>query len=232
MSAREDILEAVKRGLKRGVDTKQAQQRVTDRLTNPPLNLIPARSELPSAKQIALFSEMATKVDVTIEWLNQRQEIPQAVSHYLISENLPQQLQSAPHPILTDLDWSAAPLLKIATGPARGDTVTSLSIAEAGIAESGTLMLFSGPETPTTLNFLPDHHLVLLLASTIVGSYEQGWQKLRQKFGSRLMPRTVNLITGPSRSADIEQTLRLGAHGPRRLRILLLQDTESPIQFN
>jgi L-lactate dehydrogenase complex protein LldG len=80
-------------------------------------------------------------------------------------------------------------------------------------------MLRSGPDAPTTLNFLPDTNIVLIAAGRIVGAYEEAWALLRS---AGAMPRTVNFITGPSRSADIEQTLQLGAHGPRRLHILLV----------
>ena len=58
-------------------------------------------------------------------------------------------------------------------------------------------------------------------ASDIVGSYEEGWAKLRSLYGSGNMPRTVNLISGPSRTADIEQTIVMGAHGPRNLLVLI-----------
>jgi L-lactate dehydrogenase complex protein LldG len=106
------------------------------------------------------------------------------------------------------------------------------------------LMLASGSGTPTTLNFLPDTHIVVLHAGQIVASYEDGWDLLRTlasrtpapppqageggspQSGDRVgaLPRTVNLITGPSRTGDIEQRIQLGAHGPRRLHIVLVED--------
>ncbi len=89
----------------------------------------------------------------------------------------------------------------------------SLTPAFAGIAETGTLLLYSRPESPTSLNFLPDTHLVLLRREDLVGVYEEGWDRLRAVCGERL-PRSVNLITGPSRSADIEQKLQLGGPWP------------------
>ena len=84
------------------------------------------------------------------------------------------------------------------------------------------MFLVSGPENPTTLNFLPEAHTVLIEASDIVGSYEEAWDRLRAIYGKGALPRTVNLISGPSRTADIEQTIVRGAHGPRRLLVLIL----------
>ena len=91
----------------------------------------------------------------------------------------------------------------------------------AAVAETGTLMLPSAPDRPTTLNLLPDTAIVVLAANRVVGPYEDAWDLLREAGG---MPRNVMLVTGPSRSADIEQTLELGAHGPRRLHIVLVED--------
>jgi L-lactate dehydrogenase complex protein LldG len=82
-------------------------------------------------------------------------------------------------------------------------------------------MLISGAETPTTLNFLPDTHIVVVGADQVVATYEDGWDRLRTHGG---MPRAINFITGPSRTGDIEQRIELGAHGPRRLHIILIDD--------
>src|SRR3546814_21166695 len=111
-------------------------------------------------------------------------------------------------------------------GKTEGQDVVSVTAAFAGIAETGKRMLHSGPERPTTLNFLPDTHIVVLRAGQVVGPYEDAWARLRQarRDAGRDFPRTVNLITGPSRTADIEQTVQLGAHGPRRLHIVIIED--------
>ncbi len=92
------------------------------------------------------------------------------------------------------------------------------------MAETGTLAMVSGRENPTTQNFLPHNHNNVVSAKDIAGDYESVWNRVRYAFGKSSMPRTVNLITGPSRSGDIEQTLLLGAHGPRRLHVVVVRD--------
>jgi L-lactate dehydrogenase complex protein LldG len=119
------------------------------------------------------------------------------------------------------MPWSET-TLEVATGRSDGNDPNAVSHAFGGVAESGTLAMVSGSENPTTLNFLPDNHIVVISAADIAGDYETIWRRLRDQFGKGTMPRTVNMITGPSRSADIEQTLLLGAHGPRTLHIIIV----------
>ena len=102
----------------------------------------------------------------------------------------------------------------------------SVTPAFAGIAETGTLMVHSGATTPYTLNFLPETHIAVLGAEKIVGAYEDAWARLRTKLkaaGETTLPRTVCLITGPSRTGDIEKKILLGMHGPPRLNIILVE---------
>jgi len=149
--------------------------------------------------------------------------VPEAVAAYLAAQNLPGALVMAPHPELRSIDWSSRPMLAGREGRAEAADLVSLSHGFAGIAETGTLVLPSGPERPNTLNLLAETEIVVLRASRIVGAYEEAWDRLRAESGGR-MPRTVMLVTGPSRSADIEQALELGAHGPRRLHVVLVDD--------
>ena len=125
---------------------------------------------------------------------------------------------------LATIGKSLGKTVKILHGPAKGSDLVGLAHAECGIAETGTLGLLSGPDNPTTINFLPSNHIVVVNQSDVVAHYEDLWDRIRLIYGVGKMPRTVNFVTGPSRSADIEQTLILGAHGPVRLHILLLAD--------
>ena len=216
---RRAVLASVARALGREAPVASVRAELERRLAEPAPNLIPRRADLPHPQRVALFIEMAREAAASVAVLPSPAAAPEAVADYLRRENLPPELIIAPDPALEALPWAAWPLLSVRSGRATGSEQVSLTHAFAGIAETGTLMLRSGPDAPTTLNFLPDTNIVLLRADRILGAYEEAWALLRR---AGAMPRTVNFITGPSRSADIEQTLQLGAHGPRRLHILLI----------
>jgi L-lactate dehydrogenase complex protein LldG len=148
--------------------------------------------------------------------------IPSAVAALLRKHNLPMQARRGDDPRLAALPWDRERQLEITTGASDGDQFVSISHAFAGVAETGTLVMASGPDNPTTLNFLPDTHIVVVDAKDIAGDYETVWQRVRESFGIGHLPRAINMITGPSRSADIAQILILGAHGPRRLHVLVV----------
>jgi len=220
---RTQIFDRIRRGLRRDAPDAATVAKIDQRLAAHAPGLIPARGQLAGEDLVRLFSEQAVKVSASVERLIDSSEIPAAVARYLRANNLPAEIRLAPDPLVSGLDWSGEPLLTVSTGASDGSHLAALSPAFAGVAETATLMMISGPATPTTLNFLPDHHLVLLPRSRLVGSYEQAWSRLRQLMGAA-MPRAVNLITGPSRSADIGHVPQLGAHGPRRLHILIVDD--------
>ena len=227
MSAgRAEILGAVRRAVKRDTSDEAARDTVDARLDTHRRGQVPARGQRDHDAQVALFAEMAQEVAASVERVADPEAVPEAVAAYLKAQNLPAALRMAPDPALEALPWDRQPLLQIETGPAQAADQVSLTGAFSGIAETGTLMLTSGPAGPTTLNFLPDNHIVVLHEADVVGAYEDAWDRLRARFGAGAMPRTVNCITGPSRTADIEQTIQLGAHGPRRLHIILVGDLD------
>ena len=171
---------------------------------------------------------MAEEVQATVARLSSLADVPEAVARYLAAENLPAELVMAPDPSLDEIPWAKTPLLDIRRGRAEAADAVSLTPCFAAIAETGTLMLVSGANTPTTLNFLPDTHIV-------AGPRRSGGRELRGRLGpaargqlgsegGSALPRTVNFVTGPSRTGDIEQRIVLGAHGPRRLHILVVEN--------
>jgi L-lactate dehydrogenase complex protein LldG len=220
--SRTAVLGNIRRALKRSEPSAEQRQQAANRIGAAATNLLPARAQLPPTAQVALFQQMAEEAAATVARVSDRSEIPGAIAEYLVRENLPARLRLSTEADITGLPWSTRPLLETTKGATDGSDEVSVTGGYAGIAETGTLMLASGAERPTTLNFLPETHIVVLPASRVVGALEQAWAKLRSEVGAGNMPRTVNFITGPSRSADIEQTLQMGAHGPRRLHIILV----------
>jgi len=169
-----------------------------------------------------VFASVRRALGVTFDQAPRAEDVPGAVAAYLRGRNLPPTILRGGDARLAALPWGREPNLDVWIGASDGRQLAGLSHAFAGVAESGTLVMLSGPDNPSTLNLLPDHHLVVVDAADVAGDYESVWTRLRARFGQGEMPRTVNWITGPSRSADIEQTLLLGAHGPRSLHVLLV----------
>ena len=222
MSGREAVLGKVRRALGVSGEETARKDAVNARLAEAQPNLIPARGKLDRKGRLALFCEMAERVSATTERLASPDDVPAAVGAFLRAHNLPMQVRNGADLVLASLPWEREPRLERLAGASDGRDAVSLSRAFGAVAESGTLMLVSGEDNPTTLNFLPDTHIVVVFADDIAGDYETVWRRLRELYGPGTLPRTVNLVTGPSRSADIEQTLILGAHGPRALHILVV----------
>jgi len=119
---------------------------------------------------------------------------------------------------LAAIAWPAG--FEIAHRAAVREDETSVTPCFAAVAESGGIVTLSGPDTPSTLNFVPDNHIVVVHAAQVVRHFEDAFAQWRAS--GLAIPRSINIISGPSRTADIEQTIQLGAHGPRRLHILLI----------
>lgn len=229
-SARDQILGDIKKSLRGGASVPAEQAAKLDqRLANHPAGLIPRRSAGRDRAGLAtLFEEQAKLVETSVRRVTSLADVPAAIAEYLSSQNLPAEATAAPDPLLDQVPWAQRPMLKLKRGkPAPTDQV-GISAPFAAVAETGTLMLLSGTDSPSTLNFLPDTHVVVLPASRIVGPMEDALRRLRESRGGPVagaaMPRTVNFITGPSRTADIEQKIEMGAHGPRRQHILIVED--------
>jgi L-lactate dehydrogenase complex protein LldG len=223
MNSRDTILASIRRSL--GVTGHEAPRRteIEDRLKSHPRGVIPARGQREPHARVELFRTMMELASGTVEEIARAVDVPAAVSAFLRAHNLPFVVRRGSDPRLEAMPWARERTLEVAVGPSDGGDLVAVSHAFGAAAETGTLMLTSGADNPTTLNFLPDTHIVVVDAKDIAGDYESLWQRVRETFGPGTMPRTVNWITGPSRSADIEQTLILGAHGPRRLHVIVIE---------
>ena len=224
-AARRRILGRVRAGLGRSGPPAAAE--LDARLAAHLPNLVPARARLGAAARVALFAEMAQAAACEVTRLATAAEVPAAVARWLGGHYLPSRLTVAPDPRLDAIRWADEPLLSVRSGAARAADAVGLAVADAGIAETGTVMLASSRNSPTTLSFVPENHIVIVEAGAILGSYEEAWTRLRAAQGGDgrfVMPPTVNLITGPSRTADIALKIELGAHGPRRLHLVIVDE--------
>ncbi len=221
MSARDTVLGSIRRSLGAASDGLR-RQTIDDRIARHPKGIIPKRGEGTKAERIALFKQMIEQAFATVSVLKSTGEIPSAVAAYLRSKNLPMEIRRGEDARLAGTPWQNEKTLTVTTGPSDGKQLASISHAFGAVAETGTLVITSGPENPTTLSFLPEHHIVVLDAGEIEGNYEVVWERVREKYGPGKMPRTVNWISGPSRTADIEQVLLQGAHGPKTLHVLVI----------
>lgn len=154
----------------------------------------------------------------TVARLGSRAEVVAEVTAYLDTAGLEHSLVSSAEAMLQTLEWPASFEVE-ARVPSGADRV-GITSAMCAIADTGTVMLTSGAGQPTSLNFLPDYHIVVLSKAQLLPRMEDAWDHLRKL--QKEMPRTVNFISGPSKTADVEQTVEYGAHGPRCLHVILV----------
>lgn len=174
---------------------------------------------------VGKFLQRASDMQSTVEPLAARAEIPAAVARYLDALVLPPALAAQQSragvcwPEFADLDWAAAGLA-IEPHPTQGHDRLGVTGTFCAIAETGTLVVLSGADTPTATVLLPDTHIAIVRRERIVSGMEEAFDLVRRERGA--MPRAMNMISGPSRTGDIEQTIQLGAHGPFRVHILVI----------
>lgn len=218
MSARDHILGNIRRSL--GVTGAEAPRTrvVADRLGAHPKGVIPALGQIEGEARLALFRDKVLAAAASFARVGSIHEVAAEIARHLRAHNLPATIRRGADKRLAGVDFRGS-AIEASEGASDGRDLNGLAFAFAGIAETGTLALLSGPANPTTLNFLPDNAIVLVAAGDVVGDMEAMWGKLRASRPDG-PSRVVNLVTGPSRSADIEQTLLLGAHGPRTLHVI------------
>ncbi|SET76918.1 LutC/YkgG family protein [Oceanicella actignis] len=220
MSARDRILSRIRRATAQGRDEAERREGVRARLAAAGRQTAPtpAGARTPPEAHLAQFEDKLRAVDATVSHVPRLADLPAALAHELRARNLPPSLRMGEEPAFAALDWAG---LEVSRGPGRLEEPAALSRAWFGVAETGTLALLSGPDNPVTLTFLAETHFVALRRADILPGLDELWAALR---ASGRDARTVNLVTGPSRSADIGQVLQLGAHGPVALHVFVIDD--------
>jgi L-lactate dehydrogenase complex protein LldG len=213
-AAREQVLGNIRSALARGEldNTKLADLR--ERIDRHPRHIEPKFGESPRQR----FQQKLEAAEASFVALDSLAAVTAEVERYLDACAAPKHFCTSEDELLAALEWPQS--IELRPWLTKSDARVSLTTAHCGIAETGTLLLVSGEHNPTSLNFLPDYHIVVLTAEQLLLRMEDAWDSLRASFAQ--MPRTVNFISGPSKTADVEQTVEYGAHGPRFLHVILV----------
>ena len=177
------------------------------------------------ADLVQRFLDRATDMASTVERIGSPADIPAAIARYLAALKLPPALAMQESrsgvcwPEFGGLDWKSAGL-DIEPRPTIGNDRIGITGSFCAIAETGTLVMLTGEPWPTATALLPDTHFAVVRADRVVSGMEEAFALVRAERPA--MPRAINMISGPSRTGDIEQTIVLGAHGPYRVHILVL----------
>ena len=214
MTARENILGRIRSSLRGGAAaTAEALAEADRRIAAQPPHPLPAAAWQPRERFVARARELSS----TVEMLGGHREIPAAIAAYLAAHDLPRQAVCWPE--LADLPWSDHGLSVEARPPTADDPI-GITGAFCAVADTGTLMLRSGATPPAAASLLPETHVAIVAAERIVPFMEDAWTLLRAERDGA--PRAVNFISGPSRTADVELELYLGAHGPYRVHVIVI----------
>ncbi len=174
------------------------------------------RFPAPTGDLAALFARKAKEADCDVAAIATRDELPAAIAAFLAILKAPLRLHVPQNSLLRALPWARAQNLSLSADPP-GPEDAALSEASCAIAETGSVVFASGAQQPSSWHFLPGREIVLLPRSRILARPEDAFARL----GEGAWPATLNLVTGPSRTGDIEQTIERGAHGPRAVHILI-----------
>jgi L-lactate dehydrogenase complex protein LldG len=165
------------------------------------------------------FRRRAEAMQSTTEMVDRMADVPGAVARYLEARGLAP--AGCVWPGLARLDWAAAGL-RLEPRAAEDRDAVGVTGVFAALAETGTLMVVSSPETPAAASLLPETHVAVVPAARIVKHMEDAWELARAELGQ--LPRMVNFISGPSRTGDIDQTIVVGAHGPYRVHMIVVRE--------
>lgn len=183
----------------------------------PHLHVVPLQDTSPAALR-ALFIEQARKHGMAVHETSGPAQALQIVQELAEGDNSILSWEAAALPLPELPDMLAAAGITPLYG--RDDGVRlGLTGAEAALAATGSLVLFSGPGQSRAASLLPDVHIALLPADRIQADMETWAASVKDDFRR---PANITLITGPSKTGDIAQELVLGAHGPRAVHVLLL----------
>ncbi len=213
-TARRRILDRIRRAQGRSGEPLPSEREAVDDAI---ARQSPGPQPTVGADRVAHFEAQAHRMSSTTDRVVTMAEVPAAIGAYLDAQGLAR--KAVCWNTFAGLDWAGAGIEVEARRP-QGDDMVGISGAFVAVAETGTLMMLSGPDTPASMHLLPETHVAIVSADRVVAHYEEGFALIRAERGQ--LPRATNLVSGPSRTGDIEQTIVLGAHGPYRVHIVIV----------
>jgi len=223
--SRERILNKIKSNIRKKNDLTETDINILEgRIKGSEPNLIPKRGVIKKDALLETFINRAKEVASSVAVINSLSEIPAEVIDYLAKNNIASKIVVLPNEDIDFVEWNKHPTLEVVNKYADEKDETVLVSSFSAIAETGTVVQLSGPKNPITSHFLPDNSIVLVKASRIISSSEDAFKLLRKEHKN--IPRTVSLISGPSRTGDIALNIEMGAHGPRKVHLIVWNDLE------
>ncbi len=223
--SREIVLSRVRTALRgpQNGDGPEGHAAAAQHMSSRNRNTIPGQASGTQSDLIAAFKTRMRRQQATVKTVAKPESVPAIVADLIKTTALSPEVRMGSDAVLNSMPWHTVSSLTCHVGPAGPSEQATISRAIAGIAETGTLVLASGPENPVTLTFLPEVHIIVIREEDIVASLEDAFDRVRALYEADRLPRTINLVSAPSRTGDIGGQLVMGAHGPRRLAILVLE---------
>ena len=215
MSARDNILARIRRQQGRsGPTSAEEMEFVRANIRNH------ASGPLPNAARtgdvIGQFKSECDRLLTTFGEVSEA-DVPREVARYCDAAGISKAV--AGWAAYADWDWQGAGI-DYAGRAANKDDSVGFTGCFCAIAETGTLLLLSAPDMPKLNALLPETHICVVPKHRIVHTMEDALALVRAEIGEP--PRAMFFVSGPSRTADIEQTIVIGAHGPYRVHVILV----------
>ena len=215
MSARENILARIRsQSGKAGVTTDADLAAVRAYISTHERGPVPSFA---MHDPVLHFVEECARLTTTISVVGDLADAPREVARYIERASL--QRRCVGWAEFATLAWQTAGI-QYDSRPATGDDMIGITGCFCAIGETGTLLLLGAPNTPKSTSLLPETHICIVRKSRMVPTMEDAFQLMRGEIGEP--PRATFFISGPSRTADIEQTIVIGAHGPYRVHVILI----------
>lgn len=222
--ARAEIFGKIERARVRRHNVKTPNAAWRARFDTPSPRIVPGLANKQGRERIAHFCKYAKKVNCSVDVIRSEAEVPAAVSAYLRERQLPQRVSLGGAGPIEEAHWASAPTLEVEKARTVRDVDRGVSVTgcEAAIAEVGTIVMRSDDSLDQGLALIPDTHIVVVREDQVHAGFDDFWAATRAKYPGGRLPRALNVIAGPSRTADIEARMVLGAHGPVSLHIVLV----------